>query len=389
MVEKEDHPESWRQVAALGSMAGLLDDQRRRLEQARDALKQAWPPEQNKSAAAFVSLIDDLLFNMAANRKTADANAGALSQVLEALRQAKVQIEPLYRAYVEKSDDWVPAWWDNAEDEIDEKARDAMRRAERIVAQPENVIAAPDLYEFKPRNFVDDPIGGAGGSGSGAGGTPLANGGASSGGGGISVPHDPPPPLPVAEAAGPGGRPPPATDVPPGSAGPSLAGVIAPAPSGSPPIGAPPAALPPVAGTGFVPSAPGLVIGGIGAAGGRPAAGGGPRGLPGPTSGQGVSGRGGTPTAKPVTPSWLPPPSGQPNVRGAAGGAGRGTSAQSSMMPALGSPGGQRRTGQGDHDGAFDPDNPWATDQGVAPVIEPSRVHHRHEPGPGVIGWRR
>ncbi|RSM51831.1 hypothetical protein DMB66_41100, partial [Actinoplanes sp. ATCC 53533] len=137
MVENEDDPESWRQVAALGSMAGLLNDQRKRLELAKEALIEAWPPGKNKAAAAFVDMIDDLLFNMAENKTIADSNAGALGQVLEALRQAKVKVEPLYRSYLEKNDDWVPGWWDNAEDELDEKAREQMRYAENIVAQPD------------------------------------------------------------------------------------------------------------------------------------------------------------------------------------------------------------------------------------------------------------
>jgi hypothetical protein len=36
----------------------------------------------------------------------------------------------------------------------------------------------------------------------------------------------------------------------------------------------------------------------------------------------------------------------------------------------------------------FDPDDPWATAEGVSPVIEPSLHEPLHDPGPGVIGWR-
>jgi hypothetical protein len=48
-----------------------------------------------------------------------------------------------------------------------------------------------------------------------------------------------------------------------------------------------------------------------------------------------------------------------------------------------------RRSACGERDAAitFDADSRWATAQGVAPVIEPSRKRYRHDPGPGVIGW--
>ncbi|RSM40450.1 hypothetical protein DMB66_57190 [Actinoplanes sp. ATCC 53533] len=386
MVENEDDPESWRQVAALGSMAGLLNDQRKRLELAKEALIEAWPPGKNKAAAAFVDMIDDLLFNMAENKTIADSNAGALGQVLEALRQAKVKVEPLYRSYLEKNDDWVPGWWDNAEDELDEKAREQMRYAENIVAQPDNAITAPDVYEFQPRTYIDKLMDGPDGDGFDTQATPFSTGATGGAGSGISVPHDPPPPLPGADSTGSGGgRLPLATDPTPGSAGPSLAGVISPSPSLPPPI-ASPVASPPVSGSAFVPTTPGLIIGPE-STGGRSSVGGGQRGLPGSVIGGGVPGRGGAPSAKPAAPSWLP--TGQTGARGAGSRTGTGTSMQNSMMPASQAPGSRRRSGEGGQHLAFDPDNPWATEQGVAPVIEPSRAQYRHDPGPGVIGLRQ
>ena len=375
MVEKEDDPEAWRQVSALGSMAGLLHDQRRRLELAKETLVGAWPPEKNNAAAAFVNLIDDLLFNMAENRRAADANAGALAQVLEALRQAKVKVEPLYRSYLEKSDDWVPGWWDNAEDEIDEQARRQMRNAESIVADPGNAIVAPDVYEFKPRMFADAPLGRPGGDGPDSRATPLSAGVTSR----LAVPHDPPPPLPGAASPGSGAGE--ATDFTVGPSGPSLAAAISPSPivSLSP-------APPPVSGSAAVVTAPGLVIGGTG---GRSSVGGGQRGLPGSVIGGSTPGRGGSPAVKPATPSWLPPATGQPVRREAGSPAGRASQVSPSMMPAPQNPANRCRSGERGQGPAFDPDSPWATEQGVPPVIEPSRRQYRHDPGPGVLGWRQ
>jgi hypothetical protein len=37
----------------------------------------------------------------------------------------------------------------------------------------------------------------------------------------------------------------------------------------------------------------------------------------------------------------------------------------------------------------WDPDNPWAVEEGVPPVIAPDTTIQRFEPGPGVIGLDR
>jgi hypothetical protein len=53
--------------------------------------------------------------------------------------------------------------------------------------------------------------------------------------------------------------------------------------------------------------------------------------------------------------------------------------------------GGQRGRQTGDEQDTrhWDPDNPWAVEEGVAPEIEPNRTVGRHEPGTGVIGKDR
>jgi hypothetical protein len=370
-------------------MAGLLKDQRSRLEVAKQKLIDAWPPEQNKASAAFVELIDNLLFTMQKNKEIADSNAGALSQTLEALRQAKKDVAPLYQAYLEKSDDWVPAWWDNAEDELDEQARERMRDAEKVIAHPDNAIKSPALYEFTPGEFVSRPVGTGDGNGSNGSVTQPVAGGIGAAGG-FPVPHDPPPTLPDTGTSVP---PPnaPLSPSAPGSAagGPDLAGVITPAPGPAP--STPPGINPTPTGLSAGQPSAGLVIGG-GLPAGLPGSGarGGRGGLTpfgaGPSRGRSgvpAGGRGGVPGAKPATPSWLPPTSGQP-ARGGARASAR--SGGPSTMPAIGG----RRPDEEHADGmTFDPDNPWATAKGVSPVIEPSRKQHRHDPGPGVIGRHR
>jgi hypothetical protein len=116
------------------------------------------------------------------------------------------------------------------------------------------------------------------------------------------------------------------------------------------------------------PLAPGGVIGGAPGMGSAPAAAGG--------------GRPGAPRPNPVG-----------GVLGQGGAAGGPASAHGAGANAAGQPplAGQRRTG-GDRDDEsqqWDPDDPWAVERGVAPVLQPGKEQSSHEPGPGVIGIDR
>jgi hypothetical protein len=245
MVSDEDDPDAWRQVAAWADVAGTVKDQRTRLVQARDSLSAAWPPEQNGSAQAFVNQLNKLIGVMDAAQQDADTTASGLANILEALRTAKDQIQPLYEEYKDKSDDWVPSWWDNAEDEIDQKAQAVMISAEQIVEQNVPQLKVPDPYVMDPKGSrIDftptdhsDPSVSSRSAGPGA---------AAS----IPVPHDPVPPMPGHDATVPADTGPSAPDASfvgqagPATVGPGLAGVITPPPTGVPPAGTVPPGIP-------------------------------------------------------------------------------------------------------------------------------------------------
>ena len=251
MVSDEDDPDAWRQVAAWGEVAGAVQEHRTRLVEARDALTAAWPPEQNGASQAFVAELNTLIARMDTAQTDADTTATGLANILEALRTAKNDIQPLYAEYKDKNSDWVPDWWDNAEDEIDKKAQDHMIKAEQTVEQHVAQLKVPDPYKMDPADVREDDPPKKPTSGSGSGGS--GSSGSARGGGSVppAVPHDPVPPMPGQDAivpdqggsdgSGSGGS---------GSApgGPGLAGVIT-AP-GAPPSGGvtPPGVVPPPSG---------------------------------------------------------------------------------------------------------------------------------------------
>jgi hypothetical protein len=331
MVSDEDNPDAWRQVAAWGEVAVAVKDHRARLVQARDALTAAWPPEQNAAAQAFVDELNTLIGRMDIARQDADTTATGLANILEALRTAKNQIQPLYDEYKSKSDDLVPAWWDHAEDDIDTKARAVMVAAEQIVQQNVPQLKVPDPYTMDPKGARGgfEPTGDGSATGSSGAGTSGRSRGTTD----VPVPHDPVPPMPGHDATVPsssGGSGPDGTggggtggggtgSGGSGAAGsiaggPALAGVIPPPPPGAPPV-APPGASPPGGGglptgggpvTGIMPVTnapmPGLLPGGLGGGlgpGGVGPAGG--TGVPGPAGTTGVGGgyaRGSRPVAR-------------------------------------------------------------------------------------------
>jgi hypothetical protein len=286
-----------------------MKDQRSLLLKAREALVAAWPPEQNDSSAAFVAEVDKLIGRMDAAKTEADDTATGLANILEALRQAKRNIEPLWEKYKQKSDDLVPAWWDSAEDELDREAQAHMITAEQIVQDNVARLRVPDPYalepidpRYRPEALPDDDGPGSGSSGvgsSGAGGVTAASGGRGGGAVAVSVPHDPVPPLPGHDPIvpeGPGGG-----SVGGGvGAGPGLAGVINPPVVNPPPVN-PPGVLPPGGGggPGLVPPVtpivgPGGGAGPLGTGGSQGRGQGGVRGTGGIESGVRATGAGGS-----------------------------------------------------------------------------------------------
>ena len=447
MVAEEDDPDAWRQVATWGDIATAVKDHRSRLLAAKEALIAAWPPEQNLSADAFVNELDNLLTKMEGARQDADATADGLANILEALRQAKNQMQPLYDEYREKNDDWVPGWFDNAEDEIDEKARRVMIQAEQVVEQNVPSIKVPVEYKMDPtaksgytpprENTAGDgttrfsPVGSAGGGG-GSSSVGSSGGGSGSGSGSsdIPVPHDPVPPLPGMDpidptgGSGSGSGPGPVggggSGVGGGSGGPDLAGVtpLPGPPPVVPPPPPPPPGVPPIIGQPLPPGPPPTILpgplpGGVppstsGSGGNRP---------PTSTNFQSVGrsgGRGALPSGAVIGENV-----GRSGAGGAAragnlpaGNVGRSTAAgartgqkppRPSWLPPDEPNGGRNvssqnalsgsRRGRREEDGPegkrFDPDNPWEVESGVAPVIKPETGTPRHDPGPNVIGGYR
>ncbi|MFF5079845.1 hypothetical protein ACFY36_22565 [Actinoplanes sp. NPDC000266] len=192
MVMDEDDALARSQVGAWRQLAGSVRGEKDALVAARAELVAAWPPEENASAAAFVGQVDNLIARLETASADADTTANGLDNILNALAGAKEKIRPLWEQYKDKSSDVVPRWFDSAEDELDEQARQHMINAERAVSDAVAMLKVPPAFEFHIEGVKE---------------WPPPGGSARLGPGGIEVPvpHEPVPPLPGREALLPDG----------------------------------------------------------------------------------------------------------------------------------------------------------------------------------------
>lgn len=398
MLEHENACSGADRVLSWDSLAQDVRAQHRRLLKAGEDLAAVWSPAANASAAVFLRRMDQLAASMNQTLTRAEDTRAGLRGIMEAISEAQAAIQPYVEVRKEVSDDLIPRWADHAEDEYDDKARQAMRSAEAAIADHKTQIQPPTLYD--PRNPVEGPGGdipGGDGTTSGAGSGTRGAGGSGTPGGSdagsvratpvpVPVPHDPPAsdrnPELISGGTGSGA---PGTSGH-GGGGAELAGVL-PLPSAvqpSPGVVATPPGLP----GSMVPGGgvPGAVIGG------------GVLGLtPGVGAGGAVGGMGAPMLpfgGKPAAPGRqavsmrTAMPSGTVIGANKAGAGGRSVTAQ--PLPNQAAPQNRSRRGAADDDSIEGKaDQTWDVDQGVAPVIEPDRRKPRHDPGPGVIGLSR
>jgi hypothetical protein len=102
MVESamRELPQSHAQVGAWDRAHQALDEHGTRLQGYRNDLAAQWPPEQNPAAAAYLQHLDNLLLAVDQTAKASAANAKQLLFVIEAVQDAHKQLKPLHDEYV-------------------------------------------------------------------------------------------------------------------------------------------------------------------------------------------------------------------------------------------------------------------------------------------------
>lgn len=420
----------WKQVAGWRKVCDLALAHLSRLREYRRGLAEAWPPETNAAARAYLGELDQLIDQVQRTHDAAAANYDALAAATRAIGSTRAELQPLHDEYAEKlrqkrayetilADPKAvagsrlpekPPVTDAELEQLNVRARGLMTGLSSELQQAQVMLQRPPVVR-RPGVGTSDPD-----VYSGAADTPV-------------IPPIVPVPIsspakrplradssakgPVAAPTAPGVGPilggasaavAPLTPSPPNAMGP-----VAPA-SSSTGFGPPPA-FPPITPSeqrrsgspvnerlgpfqrptaeGHVPPSPARPMQSGGLIGGVP--------------GTGL----GQPSSRPLPPRRINP------VGGVIGGGGAGTapSGAAGSRPGIGrgqlgghvappfggSPmggafnggdAGRPRNGylqeRGDGSPPWDPDNPWETDQGVSPVVRPPDDPGPIDPGPAI-----
>jgi hypothetical protein len=412
-----------------------------RVQLYRDNLAAAWPPEKSKASAAYVAQLDDLIASLTETQAAASANYTAFSSVASTLSIARSKLEPIYREYV--ANQTSIAQWQAKKDaaanttttpsssstptpspspqaspvptsppvsadhqeQLNNQARAIMFDLSSTIISGQTELQKPKPYEPAWQTVEESPKSGGDGT-SGPVVPPVIPMPAPASGGSTSSSH-------VSTSFPTTAAPSPATTVPTGGTGgvgPILTGIqpsppptITPPPIGGlpspPPISSPlpgvitPPGLTPGLGGGFGPGSklpggglkPGTGTGRMtampsgGVIGAKPGS-----GMIGQMpSGSRVPGSGSAGRVNPVggVIGSQAETAGRPGGRPGAGAGGM-NGQHGSMVGQQGR--GRGRRGEGETSTHWDPDNPWATDEGVDPVVLPPSEPGPIDPGPAI-----
>jgi hypothetical protein len=439
-LQDHDTTNHWKQVAGWRKVCDLARAHLSRLQEYRRGLAEAWPPETNEAARAYVRELDDLIDKVQRTHDAASANYTALSAATQAIGTTRAELKKIYDEYAVKLQEKRTYEATLA----DPKAAMGSRVPDRPVTDADlerlNVQARGIMYGLsgelqhaqvmlqkpppvRPPKQTDNPdvYGGSytapiippivpvpvlGKSGALSPSRPSST---------IKAVSTPTAPTsgPVLGGAGAGLAPSPANSPLPATSSPSA---TAPPSLGVPPAGPPRTPGLPVS-SGPQPRQPGQVTRPIGGgANGLPSAGSPTQSRPMPPGGLigGAPGMGlGQPGAGSSQPRRINPVGGVIGGGGAGtaptGGAGsrpgggRGLGTTNGMPPFGGSPGIGGYASAGSTSGVggalgrpartdmddeelrrWDPDHPWRTDQGVAPVVRPPDDEGPIDPGPAI-----
>jgi hypothetical protein len=422
-VENQDTTAHYRLLTGWQRSYELTLEHLGQVQNFRQSLAEAWPPEKSAASAAYIQRLDTLISNLQATYDAAVANHSAFASATLAISLSRNDVKKIYDEYTANQTKLTefankpktvtkyaapqkPPVADGRQEQLNNQARTIMFGLSGEIIQARAQIAKPQLYnegmaiDDKNANdggpqYVAPPIPPARTFDPNTGTThPASSGGShpSTGGGTQTVnPGTDPQPAPAAPVRPPGlvlgGTQP--------TLSPPTIGPMPPAPIGGGPL---PTVISPT------PVLPTPALGQLPPGGLRPSVG--MRGMPGEGLGRTIIGGvpnggrsmppggviGGAPGAGLGQPAVGGRPASRVNPVGGVidseNGAGRpmggvrgGTSSGHAMTTTGGRNAGRRE--ESEESQRWDPDNPWETVEGVAPVVLPAS-EQRVDPGPAI-----
>nr|WP_228531318.1 hypothetical protein [Micromonospora sp. ANENR4] len=101
-VQDQDTAGQWKQVAGWRKVCDLALAHLSRLREYRRGLADAWPPETNAAARAYIAELDQLIERVQRTHDAAAANYDALAAAARAIGSARAELQPLHEEYAKK-----------------------------------------------------------------------------------------------------------------------------------------------------------------------------------------------------------------------------------------------------------------------------------------------
>ncbi len=101
-LQDQDTTGQWKQVAGWRKVCDLALAHVSRLREYRRGLAEAWPPETNAAARAYLGELDQLIDQVQRTHDAAAANYDALAAATRAIGSTRAELEPLFDEYAEK-----------------------------------------------------------------------------------------------------------------------------------------------------------------------------------------------------------------------------------------------------------------------------------------------
>ncbi len=101
-VQDQDTAGQWKQVAGWRKVCDLALTHLSRLREYRRGLAEAWPPETNAAARAYIAELDQLIDRVQRTHDAAAANYDALAAAARAIGSARSELQPLREEYEKK-----------------------------------------------------------------------------------------------------------------------------------------------------------------------------------------------------------------------------------------------------------------------------------------------
>lgn len=99
LIQNPSTDAQWKLASAWQKSADLLNEHKFQVQEYRDNLATAWPPEKSTAAAAYIERLDQLIKNLSDTYEASITNQGALSSATGSIYQAQVQMDKIYQEY--------------------------------------------------------------------------------------------------------------------------------------------------------------------------------------------------------------------------------------------------------------------------------------------------